>query len=382
MVRKRLETPAAEPARKTASKGLDVMAKIASRFEGWKPATEVLTEVKSVRTIFPQLNRATGVNGWPVQRIALIHGPSANGKTTLLHGLNLSFLVAGHFAGLVDAELTTPEAWLVSLMKGHEKNPAFVAQRPRSYEDTVKGTRSFAEVISAAREANEIGPEVCGIVGVDSIRKLVPQKLLEKIAAEKGGIDGASGRAAMMKAALNAQWLDELAPLAYHAQIAIVFITRETENPNAEPWDPEFKIGGGKALIYDSSLVARVMLSEYTKVGSKPKQGERDSRAIVGEQHLIRITKSKVAGKDGKTTECYFHTSNGKEAPEGFDRARDVFDLAARLKILDLSGSWYSYKGAKLGNGELKTVAKIREDETLRLELEAAFVPGEGEIVE
>lgn len=379
MVRTRIQ---AEPSERTkAAKGLDGMAKVAARFEGFRPATEVLTEVRAVETIFPQLNRATGVGGWPIQRISLIHGPSANGKTTLLHGLNLSFLIAGHFAGLVDAELTTPEAWLVQLMAEHSKNPAFVAQRPRSYEETVIATRNFATTIADAKAKGEIPAEVAGIVGVDSIRKLVPEKLLEKIIKEQGGIDGASGRAAMMKAALNAQWLDELAPLAYHAGLAIVFIAREAENPNAKPWEPDFKIGGGKALIYDSSLVARVMLSEYVKVGSKPRQGEADTRKVIGEQHLVRITKSKVAGKDGKVTDCYFHTSNGNESEAGFDRARDVFELCARLKILELTGSWYSLGKLKLGNGELKTVAKIREDKALMADLESRFAPGEGEII-
>lgn len=369
-------SPAKPNQRTQATKALDSLGKVAARFEGFRPATDVLTEVVAVPTIFPQLNRATGVNGWPIQRIALIHGPSANGKTTLLHGLNLSFLIAGHFAGLVDAELTTPEKWLVQLMAEHAHNKAFVAMRPRSYEETAKATRNFAEVISKARNDGEIGPEVAGIVGVDSIRKLVPEKLLEKLEKEEGGIDGASGRAAMMRAALNAQWLDELAPLAYHANLAIVFIAREAENPNSKPWEPEFKVGGGKALVYDSSLVARVMLSELTKTGPKEKPH------VIGEQHLVRITKSKVAGKDGKTTECFFHTSNGRESPAGFDRARDVFELAVRLKIIEQKAASYGYMGERLGIGELKAVQAIRENVDLMAKLEEAFVPGEGEIVE
>ena len=96
MPRTRIHQEPAEPStRVKATKSLDALAKIASRFEGFRPATEVLTEVRAVETIFPQLNRATGVNGWPVQRISLIHGPSANGKTLVLRVLNMVFILYG-----------------------------------------------------------------------------------------------------------------------------------------------------------------------------------------------------------------------------------------------------------------------------------------------
>ena len=359
-----------------AAKALDKMGEVASRFSGFAPATQVLTRVRAVPTIFPQLNRGIGIGGWPTQRISLLHGPSAHGKTTFLHGLNLSFLLAGHFAAYVDAELTTPEAWLIELMAQQASNPCFIAQRPRNYEETAASVRSIAENLVEAKAKGEIEQDVACIAGIDSIRKLVPQRLLEKIEKGEDGIDGAKGRAAMMRAALNAQWLDELAPLAYHANMAIVFVSRETENPDANPWDPKFKVGGGKALIYDSSIVARIVRASWVT------EGPKDKPRIIGERHLVSITKSKVSGKEGKTIDCYFHTSNGVASPAGFDRARDVFDQCERLKIIELRGNAYFWNKERLGMGESKSVQRLRDEPDLQRQLEAAFEPGEGEVVE
>lgn len=359
-----------------AARTLDKMGKVAERFSGFAPAPQVLTNVKAVPTIFHQFNRVVGVGGWPTQRIGLLHGPSNHGKTQFLIGLNLSFVVANHFAAHVDAELTTPHDWVVELMGPYANSPLLKAQRPRNYEETVGSVRSIAEVMSQAKDDGEISRETMCLVGIDSIRKLVPQRLFDQIAKGEGGIDGARGRAAMMKAALNAQWLDELAPLAYHAGLAPIFISRETENPNADPWAPDFKVGGGTALVYDSSLVCRIMRASWVTDGPK------DKPRIIGEKHLVRITKTKVSGKEGKVIDSFFHTSNGVASPAGFDIARDVFDQCERLKMFSLSGSWYSWKGERLGNGEAKVVQLIREKPDLQAALVAAFQPGEGEIIE
>ncbi len=365
-----------------AARALDKMGKVAERFSGFAPAVQVLTNVRSVPTIFHQFNRAVGCGGWPTQRIALLHGPSNHGKTQFLLGLNRSFIEARHFASHIDAELTTPENWARTMMGSAVDSPAFTALRPRNYEETAHSVRSIAEVMTAAKAAGEIPADTACIVGIDSIRKLVPEKLLEKIAKGNDGLDGAKGRAAMMRAALNAQWLDELAPLAYHAGLAPVFISRETENPNADPWEPDFKVGGGTAMVYESSLVCRIMRAEWIRQGAAPAKGQADTRKIVGERHLVRITKTKVSGKEGKVIDCYFHTSNGVDSPEGFDIAHDVFDLALRLKIITQLGAWYSYGGERLGQGEVKAIANVREHPDLQAKLVQAFQPGEGEIVE
>jgi RecA/RadA recombinase len=311
---------------------LEAMAQVASSMKHWMPARTVLTRVRALPTMWPGLDLATRVGGWPLQRIGLVHGPTAHGKTTFTHGLGLSFLRASHWYAYIDAEYTTPEDWLGKLLAEHADNPGFVAMRPRTYEQTVDAVRSFVETLSEAREKNLLPIDTTALIVVDSIRKLVPERLMKKIAEKgaegDGSIDGAGGSAAMYKAALNAQWLDELVPLLFHHNASMLFIAREHEKTDAGKWAAKFVVGGGKALGFDSSLTSRVTLDEPVK------QGDR----VVAERHRVQITKTKVSAKEGRSTEWHFHTSNGRLVPEGFDIARDLIELGLQLGVLKKSG--------------------------------------------
>lgn len=354
---------------------LAAIGKVAGKMEAWRPGTEVLTRVTAQKTIFPAINRDTHVGGWPNQRITLVHGPSGHGKTSLLHGIGLSYLKGGHFYLFIDAEYTSPETWLRTLMLEQADNPGFRALRPTSYEQTTEAVRDAARMIVDAKKAGDLPPDVACFIVVDSIRKLVPEKLMKQLLKDEGGIDGASGRAAMMKAALNAQWLDELVPLAHHANLSIAIIAREMEQAATQPWEDDFKVAGGKALVFESSLVARVTRSGFVY------QGEGKERVAVGERHAVRITKTKVAASDGKSTDSFFHTSNGKLVPEGFDRARDVIELGKRLGVIETRGSTLMYGATKLGQGDHQAVKKLTADEALFGEIESKLEAGEGEVV-
>jgi len=107
----------------------------------------------------------------------------------------------------------------------------------------------------------------------------------------------------------------------------MIFISREYENPEAGMFDRKWKIGGGRDLEFDSSLICRVSRAGWVKRGEQ----------IIGERHRVEIHKSKVAGKDDKTSVCYFHTSNGQVIAEGFDRARDIIEAAVATGIVEQS---------------------------------------------
>lgn len=310
------------------SNKMTALGKVASKFSGWEPARKVLTPVRAVKTIFPQINLGTRVGGWPLQRVAVVHGPSAHGKTIFCHGLGLSFLRANHFYGFIDAEYTTPEDWLIELMGTEMASlPTFVAKRPKTYEETTDAVRSMVETIANSVEKKEIDPDTSALIVVDSIKKLVPTRLREKIEKEgadssKGSIDGMSGRAGEYKAALNTAWLDQLIPLVYHTGTTIIFIGRESDNMDRRtPFDPKWKLTGGRGIIFDSSIIIRVTHDKWIKLNDK----------IIGERHLAAIHKTKVGGKSDKIVQCYFHTSNGNFISAGFDKARDVIDLGIRL---------------------------------------------------
>lgn len=392
MARKVAETATPTPKRAPGpSKGMGkALASVAGRFKAWKPAAQVLVEVQAVPTFFPQLDRVSRVGGWPISRFALVHGPSNEGKTELTHGLGASFLARDHFYGFIDAEQTTPHSWVAKLAGTFANSPGFVALRPTTFEETVQAVREFCTMIAEARIKGEIDESTTGLIVLDSIRKLVPKKFLDELlksasgggsdkpAPAKGGrfgkkdmgIDGAGGRAGQIKALLNAAWLDELIPLLAQTRVAMACISRETEVEAENPFasGPDIKIGGGKALFYDSSLVVRVtrdcFLYETNEKGAP----------IVGEKRAIEVHKTKLAGREDRWPTAHYFTSNGRIAPEGFDRVRDVLDLALQLDVCETSGSWLAFQGEKLGNGLNNTLATLRGNDQLVANIEAAIV--------
>lgn len=310
---------------------LTALAGVASEIKSFDQGRQVLTPVRSVQTIFPQFDVATRVNGYPIQRVCLVHGPSNEGKTFFVLGLGKSFLMGEHFYFHIDAEFTTPEPWVVENLRAFADYPTFQALRPRNYEEVADAIREACERITVAREKGHIPQHTSALFGVDSLQKLVPKDFLKKLGDKKegGGVDPMRGRGGQIQAMFNAAWMKELVPLMYHANAAVVLISRESENVDATSmFDKAYKVGGGKAPYYDSSLVVRCTRNSWVKVGSG------DNARIIGERHLLQIVKTKVGHKDDKTTRCFFHTSNGEHIPAGFDMARDVLELGLRAKTV------------------------------------------------
>lgn len=348
------------------------LRKVAKAFEGFKPAREVLKRVSAVPTCFVQFDHATKVGGLPIERISLLHGPSGEGKTAYTLGLVKSFLQRGHLVFFIDAERTTPITWAEKVMAEHADHPFFFASRPESYEQTTEDVRKFCQQLIAQREAGNLPENTSALFICDSIRKLVPKDLAKKIAADvdKHGLDGASGRGAQWKAAMNSQWMDELVPMLEEARAAFVVIARETDDGEASKWEKlagtDYKVGGGKALYYDSSMVIRVSRSKYILEKDEPKA------TVFGEKHLITIRKTKVSGHEEKQTICYFHTSNGVFTPFGFDMARDLVDLGERFGVVERKGAWFNFGDVRLGQGMHNAVKKLTEDAEIMSAVDAA----------
>lgn len=355
-----------------------VYADIATRSKAFRPAREVLRRVRSVPTVFPVVDWKMQVGGWPTERIAVVHGPENNGKTVFCQGVGLSFLRRHHLYRLIDAEMTTPIDWCEMLMGPYAESGAFGAMRPNSYEQAVDGVRNDAEEIAEQRDKGRLPPDTTCLYVVDSIRKLVPQDIQERIrksGAEgtDGSVDGYNGAAGRMRAALNAGWLDELVPLMHRTRCSIILIGRESDDPNADArarqYGRDWKLQGGRGMRFDSSMTVRIVRSGFTIIGPK------DSGTVVGAQHRVEIRKTKVAANEDRVDVGFFHTSNGRQTPEGFDRARDVLMLADELGVTKRSGggSWISYAG-KRWQGEAKFAETVRPETLDEMEAEARAV--------
>jgi recombination protein RecA len=384
----------ARETRKSATAQLDA---IAAAFGSLKQAREELVEVTAVPTDFVQFDHATRIGGLPGERIVLVHGPSSGGKTVFALGLVKGYLRRGHGAFILDAERTTDGEW-VSHVFGDAKalfdNPLFRAKRPENYEDAMDSVREYANGFAKLRDAGVVAKDAQFLVVVDSLKKLIPKdhtKKLLKDGASGAGMDGMGGRSAMMQAAANTAWMNELVPLLEKTKGTVLLIARESEDPNADMWAKkagrDFKITGGKAVYYDASLVVRIERAGFVS------HGEGKEKVVYGERHRVSIDKSKVASKDGYNTLCYFHSSNGNLLPVGLDRARDVLELARKFDVVTLTGAWYAFGKQRLAAGEHNAVKALAGNVALLDEVEAAVrakfakveplvVTDDGEVIE
>jgi len=340
--------------------------------KGWSKASEALDRVRAVPTIFPDFNLATRVGGLPLRRITTVHGPTHGGKTAAIGGFIRSFIEQGHAGAYIDAEHATDLGWLDEIMGAPvESFPNLFGERPTSYEETIDKVDSFLEWMVAERKARfevfrerlklkkdaklpRLPPDLdlAGIMVVDSLNKLVPDREMAKLRAEGGdAIDKGWGR---YRAALNQAWLDHIVPLLGAAETAFVIIVQERDADDLKPWErPTLK--GGKASQYDASLIIRVLK------GREIAMGEGAAKKVFGFAHRFMIWKSKVGLMETDHTMATFHMSNGSLVPEGFDTARDAILVGKELGIIDLAGSWYTWR-KKRWNGDHNAVAALTKD--------------------
>lgn len=327
----------------------------------WKPAAEVFDAIESVRTCLPDFNRAVHVGGLPVRRIHTVHGPTHGGKTAFVLALVKSFVTRGFLAGYADAEHTLGQEFAAEMVADLQAFPNFLAIRPENYESMITAADRF---LGRSAKVCEKFPEHRSIMVIDSINKLVPKRELEKVL--KGGeinIEGAKELAkahhGRYRAALNQAWLDQLTPKVARANCALVVIAQEREEDDPTSFFKDnFKVKGGAALLFDASIVARVMKGTPVFLpGSDKKTNDR----ICGFKHRVRIWKSKVGHLEGRHTDAVFHISNGKLVPRGLDTARDAMNVGADLGVLKTSGSWYSF-GGKRWQGENGVVQGLAKD--------------------
>lgn len=341
---------------------------------GLPQAADVLRPVRAVPTIFPWVDTTLGISGWPTDRYGLVHGPSNKGKSVFTLGLCYSFVQVGHPALYIDAERTTPITWARQLMGTHADSPIFRAKKPKSYEDTVADVRAFCEAIGEAKAKGEVDENTTGIVIVDSLRKLVPQKMLDQMMKEfsdsatpgrndRKGIDGANGMAARIKAALNAQWADELTALLDDTGTCLVAIAREYQKQKEHDWDLDYVLGGGSAIFFEASVTARI--DESGRVLDEKKEN------LFATQHSVSILKTKVGQKEERYPRAFFHLATGAEegVPYGFDRARDVLALAKHIGVIG-DGGWYPFEGQNLGQGEKNALRTLRNNPELLARVE------------
>ncbi len=194
-----------------------------------------------------------------------------------------------------------------------------------------------------------------------------PHPLVAEAPDKEGSIDGYGGRAAMYKAALNQQWLNELTPLLYHTSTGLVFIGREIQNSDARgPYDRQWKLAGGSGAHFDSSLGCRVTRAAWVKQGEKV-IGKRLKKLIDQLETLDKRVDVLTAQRQE------VHAQFGEDVAATIEQRREAADeAAARVHYLN-GGASESIDNAA---DDIAGACEAGREELVRADAEDPAIPG------
>jgi len=179
---------------------------------------------------------------------------------------------------------------------------------------------------------------------VDSVAALVP----------KAELEGEMGDAHMgLQARLMSQALRKLTAIVARSKTCFIFINQIREKIGFFLGNPETTTGG-RALKFYASL--RVDVRRMTAI----KEGDQ----VVGNRVKVKIVKNKMAPpfRDSEFDIIY---------GEGISREGDLVDMGSNVGLIEKSGTWYSYKGERIGQGRDNVKKLLKENPTLAADLDA-----------
>jgi recombination protein RecA len=272
---------------------------------------------------------ALGVGGFPRGRVVEIFGPESSGKTTIALQVIGSAQALGGMAAFVDAE--------------HALDPAYAKKLGVDVDNLLVSQPDYGEQALEITEAL-VRSNAIDVLVVDSVAALVP----------KAELDGEMGDSHMgLQARLMSQALRKLTGTVSKSRTCLIFINQIREKIGVMFGNPETTTGG-RALKFYSSV--RIDIRRIAAI----KEGD----VMVGSRTKVKIVKNKVAAP---FREAEFDIMYG----EGISREGDLLDLAANQNIVEKSGSWYSYKGERIGQGRENARQFLKENKDTMVKLEA-----------
>ncbi len=260
------------------------------------------------------LDEALGAGGYPKGRIIEIYGPESSGKTTLaLHAIAECQKQGGR-AAFIDAEHAIDPIYARNL--GVDIDELILSQ-PSTGEEALQ----IVEMLASSGSIN--------LIVVDSVAALVPQAELEGSMA-----DNSVG----LQARLLSKAMRKLAGVLNKGDCAVIFINQLREKVGVMYGNPE-TTSGGRALKFYASIRIDIRRTEAIKQGSE----------IVGNTCRIKVVKNKVAAP---FRQCEIDIIYG----QGVSKHAEILDRSVELGLIKKSGSWFEYKGEKIGQG--REVAK------------------------
>lgn len=293
---------------------------------------EVL-DIPAISTTSLSLDAAIGVGGFPRGRVIEVYGPESSGKTTLALHVVAEAQKAGGIAAYIDAEHAMDAIYAGKL--GVDIDSLLISQ-PDSGEQAL-------EIAETLVRSNSVD-----VIVIDSVAALVPRAELD---GDMG--DSLPG----LQARLMSQALRKLTAVVAQSNTCFIFINQIRDKIGVSWGSPETTTGG-KALKFYSSLRL-----DIRRIGSI-----KDGDQIVGNRTKVKVAKNKVAPP---FKECEFDIMYGY----GISREGDLLDLAVNNRIVEKSGSWFSYSGERLGQGRENSKQTLKDNPELAQRIENQLRP-------
>jgi len=288
-----------------------------------------LEEIAVIPTGALPLDVALGVGGVPRGRVVEIYGPESSGKTTLALHIVSEAQRLGGIAAFIDAEHALDPIYAKKL--GVNTDELLISQ-PDTGEQGLEITETL------------VRSNAVDVIVIDSVAALVPRAELD---GDMG--DSLPG----LQARLMSQALRKLTAAISRSGAVVIFINQIREKIGVMFGSPETTTGG-RALKFYASIRLDIRRQDAIKIGTES----------VGVRTKVKVVKNKLAPP---FREAEFDVLYG----EGISKSGTVLDAGVEQNIIEKSGTWYTYKNERIGQGRENAKKWLQENQPVLLDLEA-----------
>ena len=274
------------------------------------------------------LDIALGIGGLPQGRIIEIYGPESSGKTTLTLHVVAEAQKKGGVCAFVDAEHALDPQYAKKL--GVNLDELLISQ-PDTGEQAL-------EIVDTLVRSGAVS-----LIVVDSVAALVPKSEIE---GDMGDMQMAS------QARLMSQAMRKLTASIGRSNCMVIFINQIRMKIGVMFGSPETTTGGNALKFYASVRL------DIRRTGSI-----KDRDEVIGNATRVKVVKNKVSPP---FKEVEFDIMYG----EGISKVGELIDIGVKAGVVEKSGSWYSYKDERIGQGRENAKSFLRQNPAMALDIE------------